>query len=206
MGGGGATSCDDSMGRYVDLENCHCQAQLDLLCKFHHLDADIVYGDHKAEEIHHCNRPYDAKGEEYKIIHCGCPPAIECQKCLQADKRACMARKTHAISLKVVTASLHIDFVSVERFIKEAQILLEFFKRCPKNSGYWHMQTADFGCSASLRVQREKWCVKGEFKTIDSLFIGSENKIRDLEHELFDAKQKNKDLLEKINKIRKSLD
>jgi hypothetical protein len=204
MGGGGGTACDESLGRGIDLKNCHCQPLLDLLCKFHHLDADIVYGEHSAEEIHHCDRPADAKGAEYKIIHCGCLPTTECQKCEHDNKKACMARKTHAISLKVVTAALHIDFVSTGRFIKNAMITVEFDKRCPKNPGYYHMQTADFGCHAFLNAQIDTF---GQitYKNIDNVFLENENKIRNLERELFDAKRQIESNISKLESIKKAI-
>ena len=126
--------------------SCTCQAQLDLINKFHHLDVDTAFSEHnkprEVEEIHHCTGGIEEL--EYKIIHCGCLVTSVCEAC---GRTKCAARKMHAINKGVVTVGLHLGFVvrantpeDGELYkIAHSDITIVFSEKCPKHPGSYHM-------------------------------------------------------------------
>ncbi len=194
MGGGNSSiwvSADDDVERP---EVCTCQPQLDLLSKFHHLDAHLVYGEHVAEEIHHCT--VDCEGGKYKIKHCGCIPDVGCSECLRKNKEACLARKMHAINTLTTTACLHLAFTGFPEEFAAAVIKFKFSRECPKSKGWYHLQVQDVDCSSKFAELFES--LQSQHADFHSKELRYKLSIRELKDRLDAIQQAMKKIMEPV--------
>lgn len=145
--------------------SCTCQPQLDLINKFHHLDRDVVMGNHKQEEVHHCTGGVDEHSlySPYDIIHCGCIYRTDCPRC--SRKGICPVRVVHAIDQEVVNVNLHIGFVKEEtlqidyRLIDnpiDSTVEITFLEPCLKKTGYYHIKANKCRCKWTLHEDLER--------------------------------------------------